>query len=98
LINIVCDNSLLTGYAADQKVIGKGIVREVINHLDGVSLEKKRGKFAPLKVILIVVLGLVVFVILGTLMNTKWATTGWIQFFKDTILKFYQEIFGKLLR
>jgi len=98
LINIVCDNALLTGYAADQKVIGKSIVHEVINHLDGVSLEKKRGKFAPLKVIPIVVLGLVVFVILGTLMNTKWATTGWIQFFKDTILKFYQEIFGKLLR
>lgn len=98
LINIVCDNALLTGYAADQKVIGKSIVREVINHLDGVSLERKRKTFTPLKVILIVVLGLVAFVILGTLVNAKWGTTGWIQFFKDSTLKFYQEIFGKLLR
>ena len=98
LINIVCDNALLTGYAADQKVIGKNIVREVINHLDGVSLERKRRNFAPLKVILIVVLGLVAFVILGALVSTKWGTTGWTPFFRDTILKFYQEIFGRLLK
>ncbi len=98
LINIVCDNALLTGYAADQKVIGKSIVSEVINHLDGVSLEKKKKRFVPLKVIPIVVLGLVVFIILGTLLNTKWGATAWIQIFKDTIFKLYQEIFGKLLR
>ena len=41
LINIVCDNALLAGYAADQKVIGKSIVCEVINRLDGVNLQKK---------------------------------------------------------
>jgi len=98
LINIVCDNALLTGYATDQKVIGKSIVREVINHLDGVSLQKKGRRFVLLKVIPIVLLTLVAFIILGTLINTKWDTTGWIQFFKNTILKFYQEIFGKLLR
>jgi hypothetical protein len=98
LINIVCDNALLTGYATDQKVIGKSIVREVINHLDGVSLQKKGRRFVLLKVIPIVLLTLVAFIILGTLINTKWDTTGWIQFFKNTILKVYQEIFWKLLR
>ena len=98
LINIVCDNSLLTGYAADQKVIGKSIVCEVINHLDGVSLEKKRKKFSPLKVIPIVILSLLGFIILGTLLNTKWDATGWIRFFKNTILQFYQEIIRNVLR
>jgi len=98
LINIVCDNALLTGYATDQKVIGKSIVREVINHLDGASLQKKGRRFVLLKVIPIVLLTLVAFIILGTLINTKWDTTGWIPFFKNTILKLYQEIFGKLLR
>jgi general secretion pathway protein A len=98
LINIVCDNALLTGYGTDQKVIGKSIVREVINHLDGVSLQKKGRRFVLLKVIPILLLTLVAFIILGTLINTKWDTTGWIQFFKNTILKVYQEIFWKLLR
>jgi general secretion pathway protein A len=97
LINIVCDNALLAGYAADQKVIGRSIVCEVINHLDGVTLHKKGRKFILFKVIPIVLLSLVAF-ILGILMNTKWEITGWIPFFKNTILKFYQEIFGKLLR
>ena len=98
LINIVCDNALLTGYSTDQKVIGKSIVREVISHLDGVNLQKKGRKFVLLKVIPIVLLTLVAFIILGTLINAKWDITGCIQFFKNTILKLYQEIFGKLLR
>ena len=98
LINIVCDNALLEGYAADQKVIGKSIVCEVINRLDGVNLQKNRKKFVLFKVIAVVLLSLVAFVILGILMNTKWEITVWIQFFKDNILKFYQEVFGKSLR
>ena len=98
LINIVCDNALLAGYAADQKVIGKNIVHEVINSLDGLSLQKKRREFILFRVIPIVFLSLVAFIILRTIMNTKWGITGWIPFFKDTILKFYQEIFGKLSR
>jgi len=54
LINIVCDNALLAGYAADQKVIGKSIVREVINHLEGVYLQKKPKRFILFIVIIIV--------------------------------------------
>jgi general secretion pathway protein A len=96
LINIVCDNALLTGYATDQKVIGKSIVREVINHLDGVNSRKKGRKFVFLKAIPIIVLILGIFIILGILINAKWDITDWIQFLKSTILKFYQEILGKL--
>ena len=99
LINIVCDNALLTGYAADQKVIGKSIVSEVINQLDGISLQKEGRKSVLLnKMIPIILIGLAAFIILATLINTQWDTRGWIQFFKNTIFKFYQEIFGNLLR
>jgi len=34
LINVLCDNALLAGYAADQKVIGKNIIREAARDLD----------------------------------------------------------------
>jgi len=34
LINIVCDNALLTGYAAEKKMIGKDIIMEVIGNLE----------------------------------------------------------------
>jgi len=42
-INIVCDNALLRGYAADQKTIGDQIVREVISNLDGKVSKSRFG-------------------------------------------------------
>jgi general secretion pathway protein A len=98
LINIVCDNALLMGYGTDQKVIGSKIIHEVIKNLDGLGLQKRRRRFILFKLIPIVLLSLVAFTILVSLLNTKWEITGWIQLFKNTILKFYQEILGKLLR
>jgi general secretion pathway protein A len=35
LINIVCDNALLAGYATGQKIIGDRTIREVIRQLEG---------------------------------------------------------------
>jgi general secretion pathway protein A len=35
VINIVCDNALLTGFSQEQRKIGKPIVKEVIKDLDG---------------------------------------------------------------
>ncbi|MFB3926458.1 MAG: ExeA family protein [Syntrophales bacterium] len=35
LINIVCDNALLTGYASETRKIGRRIIREVIDHMEG---------------------------------------------------------------
>ena len=43
-INIVCDNALLRGYAADQKTIGDRIVREVISNLDGQVTKNHSGR------------------------------------------------------
>jgi general secretion pathway protein A len=43
LINIICDNALLLGYATDQKIIGSKIIHEVIKNLDGLN-HKKRQK------------------------------------------------------
>jgi general secretion pathway protein A len=41
LINIVCDNALLTGYSLEQNRIGKKIIRDVIQGLEGVEKNKK---------------------------------------------------------
>jgi general secretion pathway protein A len=39
LINIVCDNALVTGYATDQRTIGGRIIKEVVGHLEGSDSE-----------------------------------------------------------
>ena len=44
LINVVCDNALLIGYAIDQKVIGEKIIREVIENLDGPVIKRNRKR------------------------------------------------------
>ena len=51
LINIVCDNALLLGYATDQKVIGPSVIREVIGDMEGLSFQKKRRRLVPIIVI-----------------------------------------------
>jgi len=94
LINIVCDNSLLMGFATDQKVIGRKIVHEAINNLDGFGLQKKRRKFVLFKVIPIVLLSLAALIVLGSLLSPKWDTIGEIiPFFKNVFFKFYRGIF-----
>jgi general secretion pathway protein A len=45
LINIACDNVLITGYANDQKIIEDETVKEVIRHLDGAEFKNKRWIF-----------------------------------------------------
>jgi general secretion pathway protein A len=42
LINIVCDNALVTGYAKEKKEIDKGIIREVIHDLQQTRPSKPR--------------------------------------------------------
>jgi general secretion pathway protein A len=44
LINIVCDNSLLSGYAADQKAIDDQIVRRVTRQLEGKGTRRKNER------------------------------------------------------
>lgn len=61
LINIVCDNALLSGYGADLKMIGDRTVLEVIHNLDGGRLEgrKRFGKLVPILIIVLFLIGLV---------------------------------------
>lgn len=42
LINIVCDNALLTGFSTDQKVIREKIIQEVISKLKGLGRQKNK--------------------------------------------------------
>ncbi len=96
LINIVCDNALLNGYAADQKVIGHKIIHEVINNLDGFSLLKKRRRLLLFKVIPMTLLSLVAFIILVSLLSTRWEMAEWVQLLKNTFSKVYEEILQRL--
>ena len=59
LINIVCDNALLTGFSLEKNRIGKNIIREIVTDLEGV----KKGNRKPLVPLLLIlfVLGLVLF-------------------------------------
>ncbi len=95
LINIVCDNALLIGYATDQKIVGRKIIREVIRNLDGLSLQTRRRRFVLLKLIPIILLSLVAFIILVSLLNTKWEMREWTPILKNTVLNFFHEILGR---
>jgi general secretion pathway protein A len=53
LVNIVCDNALLTGFSLDQKQIGKKIIRDVIRNLD---YSEKGKKSALLPIIMLLIL------------------------------------------
>ncbi len=100
LINIVCDNALLTGYATEQKVIGYKIIREVIDNLEGVDSQKKQKRWKPFILILVgtVIVGLVVILWrgifsekLGDLMRWKYAGQGLAE-------KTYEEVLKKILK
>jgi general secretion pathway protein A len=58
LINTVCDNALLTGYANDQEVIGKSVIREVIRDLEGFSSKAKREYLSPIIFTVFVLFGI----------------------------------------
>jgi general secretion pathway protein A len=59
LINIVCDNALLTGYSEGQARIGKAIIRDVIRDLEGPEVREK-SHMIPLIIFIILLLVLAV--------------------------------------
>ena len=95
LINIVCDNALLIGYATDQKIIGSKIIHEVTKNLDGLNLKKRQRRFILFKVIPIVLVSLLAFIILIFLLNSRWEIIERLRVFKNTMEEFLQKIFGK---
>lgn len=90
LINIVCDNALLTGYANDQKVIEKSVIREVIRDLEGFSHQKKRRYLIPLIITVFVSLCLGAFF--------YWWGGEFIKYYKEFSETLFREIFEKFLK
>ena len=100
LINILCDNALLRGYATDQKIIGEPIIREVVNNLDGVKLKKRRGRSRHWIWIFPVAFCLLGFFLWGYefLANEGWIFTEWIRIVKTMIETVYREIWEHISR
>ncbi len=48
LVNIVCDNALLSGYTADRKMIGDRIIQEVIGHLEGGGPQREKKPYVSI--------------------------------------------------
>jgi general secretion pathway protein A len=68
VINIVCDNALITGFSQELTRIGKPIIEEVIKDMEGSGAIKKRRLLPTLLLILIPLL-LVLFVISWLFIN-----------------------------
>ncbi len=61
LINIVCDNALLTGFSLGEKRIGKTIIRDVIRGLEGLEERKSKALLPIILLLLLVFLGLALY-------------------------------------
>jgi general secretion pathway protein A len=95
LINIVCDNALLTGYANEQKVISDKIIREVTSGLDGLDLQEGRKRWVPIAVILCVILGIEALFFwwtYGSFLTKNFDISMWPQTIKKIIEKIYHFI------
>jgi general secretion pathway protein A len=56
LINILCDNALISGYAADRQIIDRKTIREVISGREGPTFKEKRKWTVPALILALVVL------------------------------------------
>jgi general secretion pathway protein A len=58
LINIVCDNALLTGFSLEETRIGKNIIRDIVMDLEGTKKVSKRTLSPLLLILLVLILAL----------------------------------------
>jgi general secretion pathway protein A len=56
LINIVCDNALLTGFSLEETRIGKKIIRDIVMDLEGSEKGNRKRLLPPLLLILLVLI------------------------------------------
>lgn len=92
LINIVCDNALVTGYATDQKVISDKIIREVTSSLDGLGLQKRRKRWNLFVLMLGVILCLGILYIgwtYGSVLIKNLDISSWFQTIKEIVEKVF---------
>jgi general secretion pathway protein A len=56
LINIVCDNALISGYATDRQIIERNTIQEVIDSREGVNRDQKSRRVRPILIALLLIL------------------------------------------
>ena len=101
LINIVCDNALLTGYAIDQKVIGPKIILEVIDHLEGTGKKRKlrRSIFFATVLMIFLTFGISSYVLWKeSFPRVRWEIVERVQSLGKMVEKVYEETLGKYFR
>ena len=99
VINIVCDNALLIGYATDQQIVGDKIIREVIENLEGPVIKHKQKRFKKIGWVSVGIVGLIgVFLLAryGLLEDGLKESLNWIGSFGDMTGRFFQGIWEKL--
>lgn len=81
LINIVCDNALLAGYALERTRIGKPIIRDVVNNLEarerGMEQRIINHLLPFIRIILIIILTILYFYILLALLFPETTNKFW---------------------
>jgi general secretion pathway protein A len=98
LINIICDNALLVGYANDQKVIGHKIIHDVIDQLDGTGAKRKQRRYVLSTgiVLFLLIFGGLSFALWNeTFPNIKEEVIEKTRAITKTVEKFYQETVAK---
>ena len=91
LINIVCDNALLSGYSTDQKVIGSKIIDEVISNLDGLDIQKKRKIFSLFIWLVFTILCLIGIFFLWRywFLNGNLDISKWLEMIRNTFIRVF---------
>lgn len=100
LINIVCDNALLIGYATDHKIIGYKIIQEVIKNLEGENFQRRKKQRKPLLTIILVAGAILIAILLWRWIISDWFS-GLIQrkiFGRGVVEKIYEEVIKKVLK
>ena len=99
VVNIVCDNALLIGYATDEKIIGEKIIREAIENLEGPGFKERQRRFKTIRRVSIIFLGLTgigSLVTYGILQNGGTEVLNWLREFGDAIGGVFNEVWEKL--
>jgi len=71
LINIVCDNALITGFSREEKKITRPIIKEVIRELEGPSYTRKSAFNWKIALLLALIVVLVIVTLDYFILNTK---------------------------
>jgi len=61
LINIICDNALLTAYSYERKMVGKAIIKEVVKDLEGGQRKKSNRALFIFVLLILVIFGVLTY-------------------------------------